>query len=72
MGTKKWYASKTIWSGIVGILIVVYNALIPALAEQCGVEGSICLNIPAIPEFVYAVLGFLGVYGRKSATTKVS
>jgi len=72
METKKWYMSKAIWAGVIGIIIAVYNALVAALAANCGVEGSICISIPAIPEFVYGILAALGVYGRGSATTKIS
>ena len=71
MNSKKWYASKTIWAGIVTVLIVVYNSVDVALASQCGVEGSFCFNIPAIPEFVYGLLGALGIYSRSVAKTEI-
>lgn len=55
----KWYQSKTIWSGIVAVLVAAYNTA----SEQFG--------LPAIPEYAYAILGAFGVYSRAAATAKV-
>lgn len=71
METKKWYKSKAIWSGIVAVIIAVYNSTLVALADQCGVSGGVCFNLPQIPEFVYGILGFLGIYGRAVAKTQI-
>lgn len=71
METKKWYKSKAIWSGIVAVVIAIYNSALVALADQCGVDGGVCFNLPQIPEFVYAILGFLGIYGRAAAKTQI-
>ena len=71
MNSKKWYASKTIWSGIIAVLIVVYNGVQVAMAAQCGIEGSFCVNIPAIPEFVFGILAALGIYSRSVAKTEI-
>jgi hypothetical protein len=57
--TKKWYLSKTVWAGVVAVLVAGYNAA----AAQFG--------LPAIPEFVFAILGAFGVYGRATATTSL-
>lgn len=65
METKSWYKSKAIIAGIVGILIAVYNAATPGLCESF----KVCL--PAIPEFAYAILAGLGIYGRVDAKTKI-
>lgn len=56
METKKWYLSKTVWVGIVTGLLGIYMS-IPGL--------------PTIPEWVFALLGGLGVYTRVTATTKI-
>ena len=53
---KKWYLSKTVWAGVIAVAIAAYNTA----ATQFG--------LPAIPEFVYGILGALGVYGRTTAT----
>jgi hypothetical protein len=60
MGEKKWYQSKAIWTGIVAVLVVAYNT-----------AGEHFLGLPPIPEFVYALLAALGVYGRAVATERV-
>lgn len=71
MESKKWWKSKTILAGIVTILIVVYGAVSQALADQCGIEGSFCLNLPAIPDWVFGILATFGIYGRTKATTVI-
>lgn len=60
MDTKKWFLSKTIWAGVVAVLVAGYNTA----SSQFG--------IPAIPEFVYAILGALGIYGRATASGPVT
>ena len=57
MTDKKWYLSKTIWSGVVAVLVAAYNTA----AGQFG--------LPAIPEFVFGILGAFGIYSRATATT---
>ena len=72
METKPWYMSKAIWAGIASIIILVYNALVTGLSSGCGAEEGICINLPNIPAFVLGILAALGIYGRGSATTKVT
>lgn len=62
---KPWYKSKTILSDAVTILVVIYTAVQTQIAPNYG------WSLPNIPEYVYAVLAGLGIYGRKTATTKV-
>lgn len=57
--SKKWFRSKTVWAGIVSILVAAYNAAAAAFA------------LPPIPEFVYGLLGALGIYGRATADTRL-
>jgi hypothetical protein len=59
METKAWYKSKTIWAGIVAVLIAGYNT------------ASASFGLPAIPEFVFALLGAFGVYTRTTANTVI-
>lgn len=59
-GNKPWWKSKTIISMIVAVLVVAWNEAI-----------AVGFGLPVIPEFVYALLAALGIYGRTSATTKV-
>lgn len=59
-GSKPWYQSKTILSaGAVG-LIGIYNAIAPHK------------GLPAIPEWVYTLLGTAGIYTRFTATDKLT
>lgn len=71
MDTKKWYKSKVIWAGIATVLIAVYQSATEALAGGCGVEGALCVTLPAIPDWSFAILGAFGIYGRGVANTKV-
>lgn len=57
MEKKAWYRSKTIWTGVVAVLIAGYNT------------AAIQFNLPQIPEFVFAMLGAFGIYTRATSTT---
>lgn len=57
--SKKWYTSKTIWAGIVAILIAAYNT------------GSSSFGWPPVPDWVFTLLGAIGIYGRKTAETTI-
>lgn len=57
--TKKWYLSKGIWTGVITAVIGLYLSL----AGQ--------FHWPAIPEWIFTVLGAIGVYSRMAATTKI-
>lgn len=59
-GTKKWWQSKNVWTGIVTGLLGIYMSLQPVL------------SVPAIPEWVFALLGGLGVYTRVTADKKIN
>lgn len=59
MESKPWYMSKTIWACIVTIILSAYNT------------ASGTFHLPIIPEFVYAILGALGIYSRNTTTTKI-
>lgn len=63
--SKNWYQSKTIWTGVVTILIAVYQVVVPLLASSFGIV------LPAIPEWLFVILGALGIYARKTATTVI-
>jgi hypothetical protein len=56
---KPWWKSKTVWAGVFTVALVAYNAA----SENFG--------LPPVPDFVYAILGALGVYGRVDAKTAV-
>jgi len=60
METKKaWYLSKGVWAGIIAVVIAAYSSA----SSQFG--------LPAIPEFVFGILGALGVYSRVVAKTEI-
>lgn len=63
---KKWYKSKTVLSAIVAVLIAVYNSVGESLAPVVG------WTLPPIPDWVFAFLGALGVYGRVSASATIT
>lgn len=57
--SKKWWKSKTVLSGIVAVGLAAYSTA----ADHFG--------LPATPEWVFAILGALGVYGRVTATKEI-
>ena len=59
-GSKKWYQSKTVWAGVVSVLIAGYSAAASAF------------GLPVIPEWVFAILGTIGIYSRVTATNKIN
>ena len=61
MVTKPWYLSKGMWAGIVGLAIVVWNAI----------PQFIGVTLPPIPEYVLGILTALGLYARASTTTAI-
>lgn len=65
METKKWYQSKTVWAGLIAVAVATYNTFRLNLTAQFGTA------LPEIPEFVFGILGFLGLYGRTTATTVI-
>lgn len=64
-GKKSWWKSKSILNGIVIVLIGTYETIRISLAPQLG------WNIPAIPEFLYVILGAIGIYSRTVATSTI-
>jgi len=59
MENKKWFQSKTIWAGIVVVLIAAYNS------------ASAQFGLPAIPEYVFGILAAFGIYSRVNVTTVI-
>jgi len=59
MNTKSWWKSKNVWTGIVAILLAGYSA------------ASSSFGLPAVPEWIFAILGTLGIYTRVTATQKI-
>lgn len=58
---KKWYKSKTIWSGLVVVAIGTYE-----LVKQQFFPGW-----PDVPGWLLTFLGAAGIYSRTTATTKI-
>lgn len=65
METKKWYQSKGIWTGVVTVVMAVYDVLVPLVPIYFGI------TLPIIPEWVFVLLGAFGIYSRKTASTKI-
>lgn len=59
MESKPWHQSKTIWAAVVTGLIGIYNGV-------ASVKG-----FPAIPEWIFPILGTIGIYSRATADTKI-
>jgi hypothetical protein len=58
-GTKPWYQSKTIWSAAIAALIGLYNAV-----------GAV-KHWPPVPDWIFTILGAIGIYSRANADTKI-
>ena len=63
--SKKWWQSKGVWTGIITSVIGLYTSIDTQLGPQMG------FDLPAIPEFVYILLGALGIYSRKVAKKEI-
>ena len=59
METKPWYQSKTIWTAVIGALVGIYGAI------------SSVHPLPAIPEWLLTLLASAGLYGLRTADTKI-
>ena len=57
--TKKWYLSKGIWASIVTGLMGIYMTVQPVA------------GLPAVPEWIFAILGAMGLYARATATKAI-
>jgi len=60
METKKWFQSKNVWTGVVTALMGLYLSLAPQFGW------------PSVPEWVFSLLGAIGIYTRITADTKIS
>jgi len=58
-GTKKWYLSKGVWTAVVTGIVGIYMTVQPLV------------GLPVIPEWVFALLGGLGIYSRVMADKKI-
>lgn len=62
-GSKKWYQSKTIWSGVVAVITATINAIL----QQFGPNPTLQL----ILNIITGVAGAFGVYGRVVAKEEI-
>lgn len=65
-GNQPWYASKTVWGGIVALLAGVAAAFGYVVDEAVQVDTA-----TAITAFASAIGGLVAVYGRIKATKKI-
>jgi hypothetical protein len=65
MDSKKWYQSKGVLTGIVTVIIGLYTSVDVTLAPQLG------FDLPSIPEWIFVLLGAIGVYSRTVANTTI-
>jgi len=59
MESKPWYKSQTIWTAVIAGVLGIYGAV------------STIHPLPPIPEWVYTLLGAVGLHGLRTAATKV-
>ncbi len=73
MDSKKWYLSKALWAGVVGLLFGIYDLVGGFLTSGCLTDpAGICIHLPLVPSWVFAALSALGIYGRATATTTLT
>ena len=58
-GKKSWWASKSVWTAVVTGVLGIYMTIQPVV------------GLPVIPEWVFALLGGLGIYTRVTATKEI-
>lgn len=63
--TKKWWKSKSVITGIVTVLIGLYEGVKLQVAPQFG------WSMPEIPGLLLTLLGALGIYSRVVADKKI-
>lgn len=61
MDTKKWYASKTVWTAIIGTLLAGVQPISTALGHPI-----------TIPQWVFEVLGGMGLYSLRTGDKPIS
>lgn len=59
MDSKPWYQSKTLWTAVIGAIVGIYGAI------------STIHPLPEIPTWVYTLLGSMGLWGLRTADTKI-
>ena len=59
MDNKKWFMSKTIWSGVIAVVLAAYAT------------ASAQFGLPPVPEWIFGVLAAFGVYGRVDAKSVI-
>lgn len=59
LDTKPWFQSKTIWTAVVAGLLGLYGAI------------SSVHPLPLIPSWIYTLLSAVGLYGLRTADTKI-
>lgn len=56
---KPWYKSKNVLTGIVAVVLAAYSS------------ASAHFGLPAVPEWIFAILASIGIYTRVVANTKI-
>lgn len=57
---KRWFQSKGIITGVVTVLVASYST------------ASAQFGLPPIPEWIFVILGGLGIYSRAVADTRIT
>jgi hypothetical protein len=65
-GTKKWWTSKGMWTGVVTCLLGIYGLVSVTIMPAIGHAP-----LPEIPAWVLTFLGAMGLYSRGTATDKI-
>lgn len=72
MENKDWYKSKLIWIGVITAVLGTYETAINLLAQGCTSDPvGLCYHLPAIPTWLYTILGVFGVGFRKTTNTVI-
>ena len=65
--TKPWYLSRTIWAALVSVIATVLAAL--GLPIDTAARDGL---VEAILQLVSAAAGTVAIFGRLTATTRIS
>ena len=67
MEEKKWWQSKTMWAGIVALILGILST-----AGAVDLSGEADIIVEKIMDIVTGIAGFIAIYGRVTAKSKIA
>ena len=67
MDEKKWWQSKTMWAGIVALIVGILST-----AGAVDLSGEADVIVEKIMDIVTGIAGFIAIYCRVTAKSKIA